>query len=280
MLPLVLTELCELKNSNSILKLFDNHSLSGVIPHLKLMGEIHREYKKAVDQYLSHGGLPAVCFVRSAQIRNNLLRDILETVLDRDIRLIYPTTVPLEHLKELCRFISQHDLQSINYQEVYREIGLTPSTTKKILNAMESVFLIRRISLIGDYRGDIFYFEDQLERHYFNNDNSISSSDWLGLFYRNVRAQFTYRVGEFVDYFCYRTRGGAEVPLVIRSKNKYLGFIMVKNKDEITRSMISSAESFLKKYDHARVIFVLIDQNHAEVLTERMAMVSITSLLF
>jgi hypothetical protein len=49
---------------------------------------------------------------------------------------------------------------------------------------------------------------------------------------------------------------------------------------DITRGMIRSAESFLSKFEGARVVFALKNQNETKLLTETMAMLPLTALLF
>ena len=280
MLPLVCTELAEEPNANLFLKLLNSPSLRGVTQMTSQEQSLHRQRLKIIEQYARSGGLPGVCFVRSEQTRKNLLRDILETILDRDVRLIYPTTLPLEQIRKLCEQLARQPLEPINYQELKRETGLSTVTTQKLLNALESVFLIRRINLLGDRRGEFFWFEDQLERHAFAKDDQITEADWISLLFRNIRAQYVYRVGEFADAYHFRTRGGARVPLVLRSKNKHVGFFVVDQAADITRGMIRSAESFLSKFEGARVVFALKNQNETKLLTETMAMLPLTALLF
>ena len=49
--------------------------------------------------------------------------------------------------------------------------------------------------------------------------------------------------------------------------------------DDISRSHLASAESFLKRYENARVVIALTDQNACEMITERILAASIGSLL-
>lgn len=280
MLPLVCTELAGERNSAAFLKLFSSTSMRGFVQVAQGINSLHRSRLKIIEQYARSGGLPGVCFVRSEQTRKNLLRDILETILDRDVRLIYPTTLPLEQIRKLCEQLALRSFEPINYQEIKRETGLSPITIKKLLNALESVFLVRRVSLLGDRRGEFFWFEDQLERHHFAKDDQVSDGDWVSLFYRNFRAQFVYRVGESADAYHYLTRGGARVPLVLKAHNRFVGFFVVHHSNDITRSMVHSAESFISKFEGARVVFVLKNENRSEMITETISMVPMTSLLF
>ncbi len=279
MLPLVLTELVSEKNSDALLKLMRHGQLSDVLKSLRAPHSVIVKYKKEIERYFGFGGLPGLCFVRNPKTRQSLLKDLLETILDRDIRLVYPTTVPYAQIRDLCQYLAKHSMDPVNYQEAKRQTGLTPSTLKKILHALESVFLLRRIAMTGDYRGDLYWFEDQVERQYFS-DGLMEESDWVGLLYRNARAQFQYRVGELAEFSHFRTRGGAEVPLVISSQGVHLGLFVLDAADDINRSKVASAESFLKRYDRARVLFCLKNEDHFEAMSEKMAALPLWSVLF
>lgn len=280
--PLVLTELENLPNSSALITLMETASLASALTGLKLPQALYRKYNQSIETYFTHGGLPKVCFTRDIKVRKTLLKDIVETILDRDVRLVYRTTVAFEQIRDLCRQFAKNPQEPVNYQNIQRETGLAPLTTKKLMRALESVFFIRRMPLIGDYKGECVCFEDQMERDFFQpgNPSDAGSMDWVHLFYRNARAQFGYRLGYFPDYSQYKTRGGALVPLVIRLEEKRLGIFVLKDQTELTRSVQLSAESFLKKYEHARVVFLLRDGNQYETLSERMAVLPLCAALF
>jgi hypothetical protein len=76
------------------------------------------------------------------------------------------------------------------------------------------------------------------------------------------------------------TRGGAFVPLVIEYEGKRIGFFVMESSDEIDRKSIASAESFLKSYDKARIVFAVKEGTQAEAISDRMAALPLSSLLF
>jgi predicted AAA+ superfamily ATPase len=279
-LPLVLSELAQDENSTFMPKLIQAASLQSFVSSLTIPVSLHRERVKLIEKYASYGGLPGICFVRSLQTRKNLLKDLIETILDRDVRLVYPTTLPYTSIFDLCRKIATQPGEPLNHSEIQREIGMSTSTQKKIIRALESVFLLRRIPIEGDFRGDLFWFEDQIERSLFTRDDSPTEWDWTGLVYRNLRAQFGYRVGHFANYSHFRTRGGAMVPLVIQSENRKIGIFALNSASDVNQSRIRSSESFLKQHESARVLFLIKDEPKISLLGERMAIVPMSCALF
>ncbi len=281
MLPLVLTELHELPNSSAVLRLFEDRPLRTLVTQYNIMTSLKKERVQQMQTYLHRGGLPGLCFVRADSTRQTLLRDLVETILDRDVRLVYPTSLPFEQIRALCSYIAQRPLEPINLQEIRRETSLSPVTTNKLLRALEGVFLLRRIPFLGDaHKKEAFLFEDQLEAHAFTGSHEAHEQEWLGLFYRNARAQFSYRFGGSARYSSYATRGGAQVPFVIEYESRKIGFFVFSSADDIDRKAIASSESFLKNYDKGRVIFAVINSHSPELLSERMAQLPLSSLVF
>jgi hypothetical protein len=278
--PLTLSELDQGANSDFFLRALSAPSLKQVLGSIHEVASIHRQRNQMIKKYLDHGGLPGICFIRELQTRKNLMTDLIETVLDRDIRLVYPTTLPYQTLTELCSVIAQNPHENVSHADIRRVTGISAITQKKLLRALESVFLLRRIPMEGDYKGDIFWFEDQIERFVFTPNEGPTEWDWIGLVYRNCRAQFGYRLGEFPTYSHYLTRGGAQVPLVIQNQGKRLGLFAFASADEITSNRIRSAESLLKKYEFARILFLVFNERTPKLLSERMAIVPMSSALF
>ena len=49
------------------------------------------------------------------------------------------------------------------HQQLRRATGITPITQKKLLFALEATFIVRPVSIEGDFRGSALYFEDHAE---------------------------------------------------------------------------------------------------------------------
>lgn len=161
-----------------------------------------------------------------------------------------------------------------------RILRIAEPTQQHLLHALEAVFLIRKIPVEGDYRGDLIWYEDQVERQYFAGATIADEDDWNTLVYRNARAQFDYRIGEQAGYFHFRTRGGARVPLGIRTPAGVLGIIGVGSRLEINLSLRRSADSFLKRYNHSKVVFVTREGNQSDALNDRVGIVPAQIALF
>jgi predicted AAA+ superfamily ATPase len=241
---------------------------------------VFNSHSKTIEKYLTNGGFPGLFHVRDPKIRANILKNLIETILDRDLRLVYKTSLPYQEIFEYCSILAQAPLEIVRPTRLKSRLRMAESTQKHLLYALESIFLVRRIPIEGDYVGDLFWYEDQVERNHFMGQNKSDDADWITLVYRNLRAQFEYVVGNSATYFSYRTRGGAQIPLAIRTKDGVLGVYPIQSKNEFNLSLKRSAESFLKAYNHSKVIFVTREGNVCDAVNERIGIVPTQIALF
>lgn len=278
--PFVLTEIENESNGSFLLNSLRSARIESMINVAEAARSEYTRRSKAIQKYLEYGGLPGLFHMRSPDLRKRLLRDITETILDRDLRLVYKTSLPFKRIHDYCSELAYSPLQIVRPGTLKKDLRIAESTQQHLLHALESIFLIRRIPVEGDYKGDLFWFEDQIERDHFASSNSSDEDDWITLIYRNARAQFGYRVGEHAEFFHFRTRGGAQVPLGIRSSSGVLGIIGIQSKKDINLSLKRSADSFLKHYNHSKVLFLTREGKESEVINDRIGIFPAQAALF
>ena len=171
-----------------------------------------------VEQYVFNGGLPGTCFARDPSLRKAKIKDQLATIIDRDLRLIYETKVPFIQIIDYLRLLAINEGQPLNYSKFQRSCGLREEVQKNLLYALEAVFVLRQIPIEGRRSQPLIYFEDQAEMAYLSDSSFSQSQKMEGLIYRNVRAQFSYSLGQNIRYFQYLTRGKARIPFAVQSQ--------------------------------------------------------------
>jgi predicted AAA+ superfamily ATPase len=208
-----------------------------------------------VEQYSIQGGLPGICFTRESAMRNSKIKDQLSTIIDRDLRLIYDTKISYNQIFDFLRLLANNEGQPLNYSKFARACGISEEVQKNLLYALEAVFVIRQIPVEGRKTHPLIYFEDQAEVAFLSDTKLTANQKTEGLLYRNLRAQFTYSLGENIRYFHYLTRGNARVPLALQSKEGTFGMISIEA-DEPNKSEKSIAASFLKTYANSLIVYV------------------------
>ena len=249
----------------------------GDLPMPHLPASEHRRRLRLIEQYDSHGGLPGACFIRSPKLRVQKLLDQIETIVDRDLRQVHDTTLPIPELMRLLRELALLDGAPLQHQQLRRATGISPITQKKLLFALEAVFIIRTVPIEGDYRGSAHFFEDQAEVAMLARDRLSDDQRWSGLIFRNLREQVAYRIGINAEFFQYRTRAGVCVPIAIRTQDSTLGIIPIRGSP--SRAAMAAAHSFLRRYGHGKVALVS-DTNETHAIDERTLLMSASQLLF
>ncbi len=277
--PLSASEIEEEALGNYALQFQEWGSLKSLVESISLPTSEFNKRQKALEKYLLVGGLPGLCFIREEQLRKNQCLNLLKTTLDRDLRQISETTLSFQDIYRFTQGIAQSPLTAYNAKTLKRDTGISEVTQKKLLLALESIFLIRQLPIEGDYKGSLIWLEDQFEEAFLRSTPSSQEEQWIGLIYRNLRTQYEYRIGMSSQYFSFKTRGGANVPLCLKNSLGTLGIIPTFEK-VLTRKLKASADSFLKNYNHSKVLFISVGQKKAEYISERMAIVPAEIALF
>ncbi len=276
MLPLVLSELRQEELPDIVPRLLRVREFTESSLHwIRERGPLGARLQ-SFEKYLLQGGLPGLCFLREERLRNETLRDLHRLMLDRDLRLVVETRISLERLAEYLRILARGAWNPYSASEVKRRIGLSHQTQSALLYAFESIFLIRRIPLVGR-RGELVFFEDQYEERLLSDGELQDHDQVLSAVYRNVRAQFQYRLGQSLRVESFWLPTGARVPLVLRTPEGVLGLMVVEGKPGV--SEMRSAHRFLSGEPAGKVVFVERVRRDPELMDSRMLICSVAALL-
>jgi predicted AAA+ superfamily ATPase len=255
LLPFVVSELAHLPLSSVMPELLAAESFQGLQNwHFRSPKDVRKQVE-LMKVYFEQGGLPGICFIREAKLRTQKIDEQLNTLLDRDLRLVKNIQLPLGVLRSVVQSLASQQAQPLDYTQIKRETGVSLPTIKKVLYALEGIYLIRIIPIEGSTRGLTVFFEDQAEHgHLLQRERSLSEN-LTHFCFTNLRAQFEYRLGEPTQIFQYRTRGGAFIPLAFRNKLGVLGIVPMSGPDQANRTL-GSVNSFLKTYSKAKVLLV------------------------
>lgn len=236
--------------------------LSELIPKILLAKsvEIHdsstpTSLNTQIDQYLLRGGLPGVFAIRDEAVRSQRFETQLETLLDRDLRLVSETTLDFRALKRVLQYLAQVQGTPLDLAKTSRAVRISPITLKKIITAFESIFLIRTITSEGSERKPAIFFEDQGEASHLQQSKGLEQENFDRFVFANIRTQLAYRPELKLSLTQYRNRGGAFIPFIIRTPGAALGILPILEENP-SKQALSSAVSFLKKNQNAKVLFV------------------------
>lgn len=229
----------------------------------------------AYRRYLQCGGLPGICFLRKASHRNARFKAHIETLLQRDIRFVLETTLPYNNLLDLLVFLARRQGEPFSYTQAARSSRISQNTLRRVIEAYESLFLIRRVSSLGYRRADIFFLEDQGMATYLAGSNP--GTDMLRFLFSQLYSQAHYnsmneaRVGHF------ETKAGALAPLVFEIKKKSFAILPTRNESP-EKAVLGGAEAFLREHKEGTV-HIVSPSPKAKRITERIIQIPLLGII-
>jgi predicted AAA+ superfamily ATPase len=271
LLPMDLSEAHSGRLPDALLKILSEKSVSVPLndaPYFKT-----EEFNK----YLVQGGLPGIFSVRDPAIRKQRFDTQIDTLLERDLRLVIETTISLRNLRVLLTLLANNQCEPFELSSISRKSSISVPTLKKLIAAFEAMYLIRLVPTEGTEKKPVIFFEDQGEASYLTENKYDDLTQLTRFLYANLRVQFHYRPELECKIFQFRNRGGAFLPLCFRSNEGELGIIPIHDENPGEASL-ATARSFLNTYSKAKVLFVHLGEND-QVLSSRMRVLGVSKLL-
>lgn len=249
LLPMDLSELHSAPLPQAVIRLLSSKDMGCPLTTASYFSE------KTFSQSLDHGGLPGIFAIRDAVVRRQRFETQIETMLERDLRLLVQTSLDFRVLRNLLSVLAVRQAQPIELAQVSRAARVSAPALHRLLSALESMFVVRIIETEGSRRRPVLFFEDQGEASHLAGENADPLYNMTRFLFSCLRQQWVYRPELQGTLFQFRSRGGAHVPLALRTKQGILGFIPML--DEVPgRHEMASAQSFMASYKNARCLFV------------------------
>lgn len=202
--------------------------------------------KKKWEKYLEKGGLPGLCFLRKESWFYSKMETQISTILDRDLRMIYPTTLDLSTLRSFYETLSLFYGKSLEIAELSRLSGVSQITCKKLISAFEALYLIRFLPIHGDRKKRVLLFEDVGEARHLHRGQIANEYTYLGGLYNNLRVEFLYSAGPMTYFSQYKKRSGVYIPLIAKRGPQTWGFFFSSTENP-TPKTLASVQIFLKE---------------------------------
>ncbi len=192
------------------------------------------EIKAHLDVRLIYGSYPEVVLMNDNQIRQEYLKELINSYLFKDI-LELENIRSSEKLVKILRLIAFQISKEVSYNELGAQLGMSKNTIEKYLDLLEKVFVIfKRTGLSRNMRKVIskncrYYFYDiGIRNALINNFKPLSLRDDVGQLWENYIISERYKIHEynrdFVSSYFWRTYDGAEIDLVEEHDGEIEGF--------------------------------------------------------
>jgi len=212
-------------------------------------------YRKHVEM----GGLPGVFGVRDSSIRAQRFETQINTILERDLRLLLQTTLSYTNLRALFTALAKQVGSSLEITALVKETRISQPTIRKLLPIFESLFLIRMVPSEGSYSKPMVFLEDLGEFFHLLSPPTDDHRVFVSFLFQNLRTQLHYRPELKARIFSFRTKAGHYLPFCFSlGGDKILGIVPLEQSLDLA---LSSARQFRRTYPKAKVLIVSLEDN-------------------
>lgn len=243
-MPLTLSE-CHQKKPASFLSFLGKFHDEKLIEKLKAVAWAS-EFQ--IQHYSKTGGLPGICFRRDDSIRQQMLNNHLDTLLGRDIHLIVNTKLTVNKLRDILVAIAGEQGLPISYSKLSRIAATSVPTIQNLLLAMQGLFLIRSF-------GKTYYIEDSGLSHFLNPTyGDFDRLKMIRSLYHEMKTQFEVYGLYRANWEPYTTRGGIDIPFLLKYKDGRRVAIAIENDTQVSDKTMKSLTWFKKRYSEAHLV--------------------------
>ncbi len=211
--------------------------------------------RRILEEYIVFGGYPKVVLAENVEKKNQVMREIFESYVEKDIRNLLDVEKP-QAFTALLKIIASQIGGIVNISEISSTIGISNKTVNSYLWYLEKTFILHKVSpYFTNVRKEItkapiYYFYDQGLRNYllglFGNvplPSSMSGHLFENLVFNSLRQSNI----PLSDIHFWRSRDNAEVDFVVQ-KGFEVTPIEVKYKELKSPEISRSFRSFISTY--------------------------------
>lgn len=196
----------------------------------------------SLGEYLSYGGYPEVLTTQGAAEKEEVLKSIVKTYIDKDI-INQLNVENVTGFNNLIKILAGQIGQLVNSHELSNTANVSINTLKKYLEILTGTYIIDLVSPhFKNIRSEIskmpkVYLLDIGIRNYLLRSFNIGADGQGGVMenfvYNILLAQYAK---EYIHF--YRTNGGAEIDFVIEDKDNKLALCEVKYRGRVSVPVI------------------------------------------
>ena len=182
---------------------------------------------QALQEYLIYGGLPRVALTNNYHEKVEMLNDIYQTYLLRDVRMF----IANEHFvgfNKLLRILATQIGNLVNINELSRECGLPYKKCEEYLHLLKQMYIIKLIEpfhsnkrkMIGKMN-KIYFCDLGLRNMIYNSFNEITYRTDNGALFENYCLLELWRKKLATgNIHFYRTNNGTEIDFIIQKPDE------------------------------------------------------------
>jgi len=213
----------------------------------------------SLNGYLSYGGYPEVLTTQGVSEKEEVLKSIIKTYIDKDI-INQLNVENVTGFNNLIKILAGQIGQLVNSHELSNTANVSINTLKKYLEILAGTYIIDLVTpYFKNIRSEISkmpkaYVLDIGIRNYLLRSFNISIDEHGGVMENFVyNTLLTGYAKEYIHF--YRTNGGAEIDFVIEDKDNKLTLCEVKYRNKVSVPVIM--KNFEERYENVGIKFII-----------------------
>ncbi|MEA3450370.1 MAG: ATP-binding protein [Bacteroidota bacterium] len=214
-----------------------------------------------LSEYLIYGGLPKISLAPINNEKKELLNDIYQTYLLKDVKQ-YIKNKDFVAFNKLLKILSSQIGSMLNINELSRLVQLSYKTCEEYINILEQMFIIHLVSpFYTNVRKEvskmkkIFFCDIGLRNIVYSSFNDIDFRVDKGAIFENFAYLQLLRKNKAIQINYYRTKDGTEIDFIVHKNNEIIP-IEVKYKRYNKVYKIRAISEFKKK-NNVKTAFVV-----------------------
>ncbi|MBI4652708.1 ATP-binding protein [Candidatus Kuenenbacteria bacterium] len=192
------------------------------------------ELKEELENFLIFGSYPEVIEAKTQKAKQNILNEIVESYLLKDI-LVLDKIKSSKILLDLLKLLAFQVGSQVSLNELANKLKIDIKTVDRYLDLLEKSFVIKRISGFSrNLRKEVvskakyYFFDNGVRNAVISQFNKTENRNDVGALFENFiiteRIKKCFYEDKFNVFYFWRTYDGQEIDLIEERKGKLFGF--------------------------------------------------------
>ncbi len=194
----------------------------------------HFELKENLDEFLVYGSYPEVITASSREEKTEILKELVDSYLLKDI-LGFDRLRSPKQLLDLLKLIAFQVGQEVSVHELAQKVGLNNRTVERYLHLLEKGFVIYRIGAYSkNLRNEItkkakyFFFDNGIRNGIIHQFNALDMRNDIGQLWENFmvseRQKYLQHKKIYANRFFWRSYRQNEIDYIEENNNQLTAF--------------------------------------------------------
>jgi predicted AAA+ superfamily ATPase len=216
-------EFLDFKKKHELLKLFTEGSKGRIIVRKDIRDEVKTELKYLLDEYSRYGGYPDVVLGETEEDKIEVLEDIYNTFLLKDVEKKRIHNKP--KLYSMIRNLAENVGNPLNQNGIAKNLSLSITAVENYLTIVEKAFFVKKVRPFAvSFNKEIkkmpklYFLDNGIRNLILDNFNTLEERMDKSGFFENIAFNFLHENMAVKEVNYWRTQTKHEVDFILNKK--------------------------------------------------------------